>query len=327
MPIENPSFVAVDWGTSSFRLWLVSGTGDVLTQTSGPHGMGTLTPAEYAPLLERQMETLGVAPDIPVLISGMAGAKGGWVEAPYLAHDSDLADLAKHATRVTGQPRDIRILPGLKQRDPANVMRGEETQIIGLLAHNPDFDGIVALPGTHTKWVHLSKNRIEDFATCMTGEIFQLLSRQSVLRHSMAQDAWDEAAFLSAVDEALHDPQSIAVTLFGLRAEMLLAGLTGAAARGRLSGLLIGFELAATRGYWLQGRVALIGAPELCHCYSKALAPMGIKAETLDAQTMTLAGLTLARTWITEHGDDTGNHSNLAGDHTGRGEEPRTGAG
>lgn len=155
-----------------------------------------------------------------------------------------------NAIKVPGRDRDIRILPGVKQMSPANVMRGEETQIAGLLYHHPDFKGMICLPGTHTKWVRIADKCIGEFETCMTGEQFALFSKHSVLSHSMPDNAWCDATFDASVRYALADPVSVPRKLFSMRAEILIGRQTSAQARATSSGLLIGQELAATRLFW-----------------------------------------------------------------------------
>jgi 2-dehydro-3-deoxygalactonokinase len=182
----------------------------------------------------------------------------------------------------TNDPRlSVSIAPGLKQTQPADVMRGEETQIAGALRLMPAYDGVFCLPGTHSKWVHISAGEVVSFQTYMTGEMFALLSEASVLRHGMAGEGWDEAAFNAAVADAISRPERIAARLFALRAEGLIAGLTPAAARARLSGLLIGTELAGAKPYWLGQRVTLIGAEKLTAAYAAALAAAGDRRQCL----------------------------------------------
>lgn len=134
----------------------------------------------------------------------------------------------------------------------------------------------------------------------MTGEIFALLSDQSVLRHSVGAEGWDDAAFLDAASDALSHPARVATRLFGLRAEGLLHGLSPSVARARLSGLLIGMELAATRAYWLGQDVAIIGAGKVSAAYVTALGAQGAAARTVAVEDMTLAGLTAARATLPE---------------------------
>ena len=191
----------------------------------------------------------------------MAGARGGWAEAPYatVPCPPGPASFARAATR---DPRlAVRILPGLRQDSPADVMRGEETQIAGLLAAEPGFEGVACLPGTHTKWVHLSAGEVVSFASYMTGEIFALLAdRLGAAQDGRRRTAGPSADFLQAVEDGIARPERVASRLFGLRAEALLHGLAPERARARLSGLLIGAELAGARPYWLGREVVLIGA-------------------------------------------------------------------
>ncbi|WP_417271669.1 2-dehydro-3-deoxygalactonokinase [Celeribacter sp.] len=292
--MDNVAFIGVDWGTTSFRLWALEADGTVAAFTNGPFGMANLKRSDYGSVLEDSLAKVGIAHDVPVVICGMAGAAQGWCEAPYLPTPTPLYALGSDATKVRGTTRDVRILPGVKQLSPANVMRGEETQIAGLLHHHPDFSGTVCLPGTHTKWVRVENQSILDFDTCMTGEQFGLFSSKSVLSHSMLVDGWSDAAFEDAVNVALEEPETVPRLLFGIRANMLVSEQTAAEARARLSGLLIGQELSATRGFWENQNVTLIGAPELSKLYSQALGQIGIAARALNTDEMTIAGLVSA---------------------------------
>jgi 2-dehydro-3-deoxygalactonokinase len=173
-------------------------------------------------------------------------------------------------------------------------MRGEETQIAGAIALGAG-DGVVCLPGTHAKWAQLSAGEVTGFQTFMTGELFGLLSQRSVLRHGMAGEGWDEAAFDAGVAEGLARPEKISARLFGLRAEGLLLDLAPQAARARLSGLLIGLELAGAKGYWLGQAVTIVGALGLSAAYARALAAQGVTARLLPATDCTLRGLASLR--------------------------------
>lgn len=288
-----PDWIAVDWGTSNLRVWAMGPAGVMAAAQSG-EGMGKLGRDGFEPALRRLIAPWLAAGPVPVIACGMVGARQGWVEAPYRA--VPCAPVARGAgVPVPAAELNIQIIPGLCQSKPADVMRGEETQIAGVLALHPRFDGVVCLPGTHAKWAHVSAGEVVSFQTYMTGEIFALLSTQSVLRHSMADQGWDEAAFDAGAAEGLSRPERLMARLFALRAEGLLAGLGHAAARARLSGLLIGAELAAARPYWLGQRVVLVGDVALSALYARALAPQGVTTETLDATACTLAGLAAAR--------------------------------
>ncbi|MGL4310765.1 MAG: 2-dehydro-3-deoxygalactonokinase [Paracoccaceae bacterium] len=267
----------------------------VLAEGGSSAGMGALTPDGFEPaLLTLVLDWLGDKP-VDVIVCGMAGAKQGWTEAPYRSVPCTPLDPTASVMPACTDPRlRVRILSGLSQARPADVMRGEETQIAGFLSDRPDFDGVLCLPGTHTKWAHISAGEVVSFRTFMTGEMFALLSAQSVLRHGLNGDGVDVAAFLEAVSDTMSRPETLAARLFGIRAEGLLAGLSPAAARGRLSGLLIGAELAAARPYWLGQPVAIIGSDAMSRAYLDALTAQGASAEIADAARLTLAGLAAA---------------------------------
>ena len=284
------NWIAVDWGTSNLRAWAMGPHGP-LAEAVSDDGMGKLTPDAFEPALLRLIAPWLTAPVTPVLACGMVGARQGWREAPYRAVPCTPVDAQGILHVPTNDPRlTFHVAPGLSQDRPADVMRGEETQVAGVLALHKGFDGVICHPGTHSKWVQVSAGEVVSFQTCMTGELFALLSTQSVLRHGMAE-GWDDAAFDSGVADALQSPEKFASRLFSLRAEFLLHGLTQAQARARLSGLLIGLELAGAKPYWLGQRVILVGAPALAANYGRALAAQGLSPETLDATACTLAGL------------------------------------
>ncbi len=279
--------------------------GRVLGRTESGAGMGRLAGAAAfeAALLDLIGGWLAPGRVTEVVACGMVGARQGWAEAPYVAVPCPPM-AAGGALRVPARdPRiAVRVLPGLCQHRPPDVMRGEETQIAGLVAREPRFDGVACLPGTHTKWAHVSAGEVVSFTSFMTGEIFELLASASVLRHGVATEGWSEADFAEAVETALARPEQMAARLFGLRAEGLLDGLAPERARARLSGLLIGAELAAARPHWLGREVVLIGAPTIAGAYHAALALCGLEARMADATEMTLAGLAAARAGLAADG-------------------------
>ena len=287
------TWIAVDWGTSNLRAWAMGPSGPLAEATSDD-GMGKLKPHDFEGALLRLITPWLTAPTTPVLACGMVGARQGWREAAYRQTPCTPVDAAA-VLHVPTDPRiTFHIAPGLSQDRPADVMRGEETQVAGVLALHPGFDGVICHPGTHSKWVQVSAGEVVSFQTYMTGELFALISTQSVLRHGMNNEpdtGWDTASFDDGLSDALSRPEKIASRLFSLRAEFLLHGMTPAQARARLSGLLIGIELAGAKPYWLGQRVMLVGAPALAAIYANALKSQGLVPETLDATACTLAGL------------------------------------
>lgn len=286
-------WIAVDWGTSNMRAWALSDSGSVLAEATSEKGMGTLTRDAFEPALQ---EVAGAWIDGPttIIACGMVGSRQGWVEAPYATVPCPTMPEGLVRAPTNDPNLKVYVIPGIKQLDPADVMRGEETQVTGFLARNPNWDGVICLPGTHTKWVHVSANEVVSFQTLMTGELFKTIATQTVLRHSIAADGWDDAAFKEGLETAIARPERLAARLFSLRANGLLHDVPGHVARAQLSGLLIGAELAAAKPYWLGQQIAVIGDAGLARLYVAALATQAAPAMQVNATSITLAGLTTA---------------------------------
>ena len=285
---------AVDWGTSSFRLWLLDSAGAVLAERRSDEGMLHCQPTGFASVLERHLTELGAPADLPVMICGMAGARQGWQEADYLDVPARLDALSQRATRITGIAREVYILPGIAQRraDAPDVMRGEETPLVGVLEQKAR---LFCLPGTHSKWVAIEQGAVVCFCTFMTGEVFALLARHSILAHAMPaeMDAGENLPrFLDGVGEGVAAPEAVTRRLFGLRASQLLGFTARADGAAYLSGLLIGVEIAGARAFHgAATSVALLAAGPLARLYGAALALCGYAVERLDAEPATRRGL------------------------------------
>ena len=284
-------WIAVDWGTSHLRVWAMTSDGEMRAEATSDKGMGCLTPGEFEPALLELVEPWLGAGTIEVTACGMVGSRQGWAEAPYVAVPCKPLELRAVPAKTQDRRLRLRLIPGVKQDKPADVMRGEETQIAGFLSTVPGFDGVLCLPGTHTKWAEISAGEVVSFRTFMTGELYATLSKESVLRHSVGE-GWSDDAFSGAVAEALAKPEMLAARLFSIRAEGLLRGPDPDAANARLSGLLIGAELAAAKPYWLGREIVVIGADRIAKAYAEALDHQGLTAKSADGARMTRAGLT-----------------------------------
>ena len=292
----TPDWLAVDWGTSHLRVWLMGPGGTVLDQRRSDRGMGNLARGQFEPALLALVEdALPAGGPLPVIVCGMAGSRQGWAEAPYASVPCAPPSITAAVAVETADPRlTVFIVPGIKQVAPPDVMRGEETQIAGFLAETPGFDGVLCLPGTHTKWAHISAGEVVSFRTFMTGEVFALLEQASVLRHSVTGGDWVDAAFAAAVEDAMSRPATVAAELFSIRAGALLEGTGAGASRARLSGLLIGLELAGARPYWLGQDIRVVGAGGIAGAYHAALAAQGASVATVAGEGMVLRGLRAA---------------------------------
>lgn len=289
-------WIAVDWGTTNLRIWVMGGNRRTADHRSSGKGMGVLRRDAFEPaIIDLISEFLIDGTVMPVGVCGMAGSREGWADAGYLSTPCAPPDAGQAVVAPTGDPRiSVRILPGIKQIDPPDVMRGEETQIAGFLSKNAGFKGVICLPGTHTKWVSVAAGKILNFQTFMTGEVFSLLSKSSVLRHIVSSDGWDDQAFATALTRSMNSPGMPVGQLFSLRAEALIAHLPPREARARLSGNLIGAELSAARPYWAAQSVVIIGNETVARPYRDALGLQNANLVAADADAMTLAGLEAA---------------------------------
>lgn len=284
---------AIDWGTTSFRLWLLSHDGTILGERRSDEGMMHCAPNRFEEVMNKHLEALGAPRDLPVVICGMAGARQGWVEAPYLDSLTDPLDLAARATRIPNAGRPVMILPGLCQRNPRepDVMRGEETQIFGALEEG-QATSVFCLPGTHSKWAHYEEGRIKRFMTFMTGEIYSVLSRHSILALGMGEEkAGDDEAFARGVTDMLADPGLLTRQLFTIRSGAIL-GFSAQGHASRLSGLLIGAEIAAaTAAFKGNEPVTLVASGALARLYERALQLAGCAIRRVDADEAVRSGL------------------------------------
>ena len=293
--LSDITLIAADWGTSNLRIWGIDHRGQVIDTINNGKGMSSLIPSEFEPylisLIESWLPKEGNA-KCPIIICGMAGAKNGWKEAAYLKAPCPPINKKKIIQVETDDQRiSVSIVPGIMQTSPPDVMRGEETQIAGYLSKNPDFDGIICLPGTHTKWAHISANEIVSFKTFMTGEIFLSLSEGSILKSSVQSNEFDSTSFLEAFEDTYSNPALLSSKLFGLRAADLLENTSTKFLKSKLSGYLIGCELAGAKSYWLGQNIIMIGNNDLCILYQKALKKLGINTTIESTQNVTLNGL------------------------------------
>lgn len=302
-------WLAVDWGTSNVRLWHMDGE-TVRGHARSSAGMASLSPPEYPAALAALIAAAGAPSGLTAFVCGMAGARGGWREAGYGAVPTRIDALARSAVAVeTGEAaRRAYILPGLSQSGDGaeDVMRGEETQLAGLMSDAAFQDGVVILPGTHGKWVEVRAGAVERFSSAMTGEVFGVLSEQSVLRHTV-QGADDPAAGEEGravgIATGRQTPERLLANLFRARAAGVLTGKPAAWCRGYLSGLLIASEVAGLAKSFALGEkpVVLIGAPALCDTYMAVFEQMGIAPALVSAEDAVVRGLSVARSHLEVH--------------------------
>ncbi len=297
---SKTEWVAVDWGTSNVRAWGLAADGTHTFANQSDRGMGKIARGDYPSVLAELIGENAVA-GTPAIICGMAGARQGWLEAPYLDTPADLTRLIQGAVAPEGSTFAARILPGVCQRTAGHedVMRGEETQLLGLLALRPGFSGTAILPGTHSKWVAIENGRLTRFSTAMTGELYEVLSQHSVLRHSFAAGNIEGPEIEDGIAEGmrvgLESPALATSLVFRTRAAALLSGKGADWCSGYLSGLLVGVEIGGHRDWLSTAPVPLIGSARFGQLYGGALKLIGAVGEPIDASDATIAGLIAAR--------------------------------
>jgi len=282
----------VDWGTSSLRAWVVDEAGAVQARVADDKGIARLSPGQAAQVFADDVRAALNAETMPALLCGTVGAALGLIYVPYCPCPAGPADLAAGAVRYD---EHTVILPGVQINDARqDVMRGEETQIMGRLALHPALRvgrHLFCLPGSHSKWVQVKDGRIETFMTAATGELFYALVHHSIL--ARGPSAPDEAAFDEGARIGLSGA-SLSTAVFGARARPLVGVMAATAAQSFLSGVLIGAELHAVqamREAAQDGPIRIISSATLGAPYLRALGMIGHQASYHDGEDAALAGL------------------------------------
>ena len=303
--------IALDWGTTSLRAYKLAAGAVVLEQRALSFGImqlpktprvingGECTDGFELAFEEACGDWLDAQPDLPVIACGMVGSAQGWREAAYCETPANVANLGNSLqTLVSLRGTRVHIVPGVIQRSRLpNVMRGEETQVLGVLQNLPAEAGgdlLIGLPSSHSKWVEVIDGCITHFDTFMTGEVFAVLSEHSILGRTQQQGAaFDGLAFDRGVQVALSADGELGVlsTLFSARTLGLTGELAATAQADYLSGLMIGHELVALAAVQRRRRhsvhlpaIILIGNAQLCARYGRALEACGFARVTLAEQ-------------------------------------------
>jgi 2-dehydro-3-deoxygalactonokinase len=297
----TPALIAVDWGTTSFRAYLLDADGAILDRIASERGIQSVASGEYEATLASCVQTWRREAATPIILSGMIGSRQGWIEAPYARAPAGLNEVAAAIVAIKSEGLgEIGIVPGVSVEDAAlgpDVMRGEETQIFGALAASGGADELFVLPGTHSKWARVESGRIVSFATYMTGDVFAALRHHTILARLMSASEEDVEGFAAGVlaAKALRAPGELLHAIFMTRTLGLFDRLTPAQSPEYLSGLLIGAEiLAGGRGV---GAATVIGSPTLTRRYCSAGEILGFVLTPAPADCAAVGLLALYRAW------------------------------
>ena len=299
--MSEAAFIAGDWGTSRLRLYLCDPQGNVLARGEGEGASVSDCAGRFAAAVTSWDKAHGM---LPAVLAGMVGSTIGWREVPYLRCPARPSAIADAALRFESAGRAIAILPGLSCRSETgapDVMRGEETQILGALRLYPQLAKgrhVLCLPGTHTKWAVVTEGAVTQFQTALSGELFELLRRHSVLARDGSTVDGQSPAFALGLDFARQKADLLHL-LFSVRSRVVTGEMAGSDAASYLSGLVLGKDVTTALALLeLEDPVQLICTPALAALYGKALAAYDVKSTPIDGDRAALAGLVHAHSEI-----------------------------
>jgi len=296
-------FIAGDWGTSRLRLYLCDAGGNVLARGEGEGASVPDCAARFAAAVAPWDKAHGI---LPAILGGMVGSTIGWREVPYLKCPAKPSAIAAAALRFDVDGRGIAILPGLTCRGKTgapDVMRGEETQILGALRLHPNLAKgrhLLCMPGTHAKWVLAADGAVTQFQTALSGELFELLRRHSVLARDSGDVDPQSPAFALGLDFARQNRKAdLLYLLFSARSRVVTGEMAKTDAASYLSGLILGKDIATAMALFeFDGPVQLICTAALAALYGKALGAYDVKSAAIDGDRAALAGLVHAHAEI-----------------------------
>ena len=275
--------LAIDWGTSSLRIYRLDADGNVIDARQSDNGILAVKDSAFAQALENAAADWIDSDGTQIMMSGMIGSRQGWKEASYVTCPAGMPEIASAMCTVqwasgNGETRNARIAPGLNCCDESgvtDVMRGEEVQILGVLGQIGSGEQLICLPGTHSKWARVRDHRIVSFRTYMSGEVFAVLKQHSILARTMSGEQFDDVAFVDGVTRAA-DAGGMLHHLFGVRARVIAGNLPETRSASYLSGIIIGHELLSEAPQ--AARFHLVGASKLNQVYSLAASTMNLTA-------------------------------------------------
>jgi 2-dehydro-3-deoxygalactonokinase len=281
---SRPLVIGFDWGTSSLRAYLINSIGTVAEVRKSSQGV--LTSQNFRETVSTLCKPWDKAyGPLDCIASGMIGSKQGWCDAGYVDAPANFQTIAKQLKDISHLAgRHFLLVPGIKQGNPLDAMRGEETQVFGAMGVDQLSNGVAVLPGTHSKWVQMENGAVLKFNTYMTGETFALFRQHSILAKLMPPQA-EAGLFVEALCEGVRlakaAPANLLSNLFSARTRGLFNELPSQALPDYLSGILIGHEIASAITEF-SGGLTLIGENALVARYSEALKIFNVAHQIID---------------------------------------------
>jgi 2-dehydro-3-deoxygalactonokinase len=289
------TFVGINWGSTNFRAYLIGADGVLIDELSRPAGVAKLDRSGMAALMQELSQHWPAHG--AVYAAGMIGSNVGWQDVPYVVAPASLGDIGKAAVAADIGGVPLQLVPGMTCRrafdDGPDILRGEEVELFGFSALHPNWDGFVALPGTHTKWTRFASGEVLDFFTSMSGEMFDRLTSAGLLASIVEGEAELGDAFYEGVRLGTERQLGLGTLLFGARARVIRGALQRSESASFIRGLLIGSEIADALAIHsnLQGStIPLIGNGPLCRLYAGALERLGMNSWFVDSRIACLAG-------------------------------------
>jgi 2-dehydro-3-deoxygalactonokinase len=292
--------IGIDWGSTNLRAFRFNDAGEVIERRTSPEGVLRVQNKSFDKVLREKVGDWLETGETRILLCGMVGSRQGWIEVKYVSCPAGITELANAVMEAPFSGAKVFVIPGVAGFDACGVpevMRGEETQVMGMV-QTCNGSGLICLPGTHSKWVRFTDGMIESFMTCMTGDVYAALRANTILGRSMTvNDAIDNDVFLRGVDRSVNTG-GLLHHLFGVRALTLMDQLKEDSSASYLSGLLIGHEVRAVMPP--KAHVHLVGDPRLCSLYSQAIQSCGgsFTVEEEDASARGLAAIGRKLLWI-----------------------------
>ncbi|MGR5076377.1 2-dehydro-3-deoxygalactonokinase [Photobacterium swingsii] len=285
------SWIAVDWGTTNFRAFLMSDTGECLDKIQQAKGLLSVAQDQFPQVFDELISRWnGIYGHLPVIMAGMVGSQQGWREVPYVHAPASAQDLANHIHSVDLlSGNKAKIVSGVRCVNAfgnPEVMRGEEIQLIGLgEIIKCDFNAI--LFGTHSKNAYWCDGKIENYSTVMTGELYSLLVNHSILGKSLPEQEFNKDAFIKGVEVGNKHPLNH--VLFSARTFKLFEDVQDSNIHAYISGVLIGHEFILSNRL---NKLYLVGSQKLASNYALALEHLNIEFDVIDGDECFLKGMT-----------------------------------